>query len=143
MGIKRLSSDIDNYIDAKIKRAEDVLINALEYVAIECQNEARNNGSYQDQTGNLRSSVGYVIVRNGEVVKKSKFPIVKNGSYGQKEGLSLSARLALEYRDGIALIVVAGMNYAAYVETSRNVLTSSELLAERLVPKMLKDLGFR
>ena len=34
------------------------------------------------------------------------------------------------------------MNYAVYVEgRGRNVLTSSKLLAERIVPKMLADLG--
>jgi hypothetical protein len=35
------------------------------------------------------------------------------------------------------------MNYAAYVERNGyNVLTSAELLADELVPKLLKQLGF-
>ena len=53
------------------------------------------------------------------------------------------SRLASEHKTGICLIVVAGMNYAVYVEgRGKNVLTSAKLLADRLVPQMLEQLGF-
>ena len=32
---------------------------------------ARRSGSYKDQTGNLRSSIGYIIAKDGEVVKEN------------------------------------------------------------------------
>ena len=42
---------------------------------------------------------------------------------------------------GVALVVVAGMNYAAYVEArGKNVLSSAEHLAERELPRMLEKL---
>ena len=62
---------------------------------------------------------------------------------GKKEGAELLSDLIGRNTQGIVLIVVAGMNYAAYVETNRNVITSAELLAEDLVPKLLRQLGFQ
>ena len=54
------------------------------------------------------------------------------------------SKLISENSKGIVLIVVAGMNYARYVEKmGLNVLDSSEMLAKKLVPRMLKDLGFK
>ena len=54
------------------------------------------------------------------------------------------SKLISENPKGIVLIVVAGMNYARYVEKmGLNVLDSSEMLAKKLVPRMLKDLGFK
>lgn len=54
------------------------------------------------------------------------------------------SRLISENSKGIVLIVVAGMNYARYVEKmGLNVLDSSEMLAKKLVPIMLNDLGFK
>lgn len=32
---------------------------------------ARENGSYEDRTGNLRSSIGYIIVKNGDIVMEN------------------------------------------------------------------------
>ena len=49
-------------------------------------------------------------------------------------------KIKADYPQGLALIVCAGMNYAAYVENihHRDVLTSAELVAESLANKLLK-----
>ena len=49
-------------------------------------------------------------------------------------------KIKADYPQGLALIVCAGMNYAAYVENihHRDVLTSAELVAESLAEKLLK-----
>ena len=66
-----------------------------------------------------------------------------------KEGQAVLDKLAEEfaakYPKGIVLIVAAGMKYAVYVEEihNLNVLTSSELLADELVPRLLLQLGFK
>ena len=121
---------------------------AIEYnlrvIGEKCINEARSAGSYLDQTGNLRSSVGYVIVRDGEIISKSTFPVVKNGSEGSKEGLQYAKSLAAEAPKGYCLIVVAGMKYARYVEArGRNVLQTSEQLAQAEAEKLLRKLGIK
>ena len=50
-------------------------------------------------------------------------------------------KLAKDFTKGYALIVVAGMNYAYYVETlNKDVLDSAERYAMRVTPKMMSDL---
>ena len=44
-------------------------------------------------------------------------------------------------KQGICLIVTAGMNYAVYLEAKgRDVLTSAEVLAKQELPRMLNEL---
>ena len=130
-------------IDEFTEQAENAIINILMYVGESCITEARDNGSYMDQTGNLRSSIGYVVVNNGKIVGMKVGEQVKDGTEGKGKAESYMTRLASEHSTGICLIVVAGMNYAVYVEgRGKNVLSSAELLAERMVPQMLEQLGF-
>ncbi|MCC8153703.1 MAG: hypothetical protein LIP01_05480 [Tannerellaceae bacterium] len=144
MPIRRTTSpkNIDKYIKQEIKRREKVIINIFRYVGERCVIEGRTNGNYTDRTGNLRSSIGYVIVKDGRIVHTSSFPQLKDGTDGMVQGEKYAKSLAKQYSKGIVLIVVAGMKYAAFVEALENfnVLSSAELLAKRLLPKMLKEL---
>lgn len=117
------------------------MINNLKYVGESCVNEARNNHRYKDQTGNLTSSIGYMLLEDGKVLKESAFPVVKSGSKGAAEGRKFIQSLVSGNTSGLTLIVVAGMEYAVYVEAKNlNVLDSAEQLAERLLPQILKAL---
>lgn len=124
----------------RLKRA---IIYNLCVVGEKVRNEALDNGSYTDRTKNLRSSVGYVVVVDGQVYKMSAFGKPDGNNDGRSTGMSYARSLAGKFPKGIVLIVVAGMRYASYVSAKGyNVLDSSELLADQLVPKMLKQLGF-
>ena len=136
-------SELDAWIDSKADNARKVIIDRLCYIGSLCINEAREHGDYNNPTGNLRSSIGYEVVVDGQVYEKSVVEMTKNGTEGRKEADAYLSRLVSEHKTGISLIVVAGMNYAVYVEgRGKNVLTSAKLLAERLVPQMLEQLGF-
>lgn len=147
MGIKLTTSigEIDKELyEFEMKIHQDI-IKVLSYVGEKCVTEARDRTqeeSWFDQTGNLRSSIGYVIYHNGVEVKTSSFQEVKNGSDGPKYGKTLAEQIASEHLTGYVLIVVAGMHYADYVEAkdNKNVLASSYALANSLVPKMMKEL---
>lgn len=79
---------------------------------------ARKNGSYKDQTGNLRSSIGYVVTKDGEVVIEN-FKESDKGSdkaTGRFKGRRLAIDISLSYPEGYVLVGVAGMEYAAAVE---------------------------
>lgn len=146
MGIKAITpkKHIEKYTIEQIRRIEQSIINVFMYVGEICVNEARANGGYTDQTGNLRSSVGYVVLHNGRVVSSMNFEQVKQGSTGVKNGEKFIKQLIGQFDTGFALIVVVGMEYAAYVEArGLNVLASSELKAADIAPKMLKKLGFK
>lgn len=145
MPIKQLTpmSEIENYAEEQLNRLNAVLLRNLAYIGEMCLNRARQTDSYKDRTGNLRSSIGYVISVDGRIVKASDFKVVKEGRDGAKDGLSFARRIARSYPQGLCLIVVAGMKYAAYVSAKGfDVLDSSELLAESLTNRILKQLGF-
>lgn len=130
-------ADIEAKINKKIEENLYEIIHTLEYVGIRCVSDAIANRGYTDQTGNLKASIGYMVLNNGVIVSASE------GSASPQSREFMTGLIA-EHSRGIVLVVVAGMNYASYVEaTGRNVLASAELLAEREVPEMLKQLGFK
>ena len=146
MGIKQVTPqrEINNYIDSKLETWRKIIIRNLASVGEQVLNAARSTDSYKDQTGNLRSSIGYVIVEDGQVIDVSNFETVKQGREGSRVGSEYIKSLAEKFRTVIVLLVCAGMNYATYVSANGyDVLDSAELLADRLVPKMLKQLGLK
>lgn len=127
-------SEIDVLIKVEAERVDKLIIQAFSKLGDMCVAEARDRAqeeSWFNQTGNLRSSVGYVVVCHGRIVKNSDFGTVLQGSEGSRAGKALAEELARKYSTGFALIVVAGMNYAELVEAkeSKSVLASAELLA--------------
>ena len=136
-------SQIDEYIEQHIERLKQAIIYNFCAIGEKVRNEALDNGSYEDQTKNLRSSIGYVVVVDGQVHQIGEFGKSNGNNEGKTEGISYARSLIKKHPKGIVLIVVAGMKYASYVSAKGyNVLDSSELLAEQLVPKLLKQLGF-
>lgn len=101
---------------------------------------------YTVQTGNLVSSVGYAVVQDGQIVTMSSFQAVQgradkngiplgDGQEGSAKGKEYVKELAMRFPQGYALILVAGMHYASYVQElyHRDVLVSGSLVAEQLV----------
>jgi hypothetical protein len=141
MGIRMTTNmgDMEAYIKRQTEKRIQAVIYRLNNIGVQCVNEAKTGRTYTPRTQALLNSTGYAIVRDGIIVSGTNFQ-GKSGSIGEQK----IKELALKYPKGIALIVVAGMNYAAYVEAKGfNVLTSAELLAEKLVPEMLKELGIK
>ena len=136
---------IGDKINASVEARLQVIVNTLCYVGEQCIIEARDGGTYTDQTGNLRSSIGYAVVWDGKVVQRDCIEKIKQGDKGVSDGNEyLSKCIKGRRRKGIVLIVTAGMNYAEYVEAKGfNVLTSAELKAGPLVKSLLTRLGFR
>lgn len=126
----------------RLQIIEKAIIASLKRLGEECVRVARIEGNYVDQTGNLRSSIGYVLVANGVVVD-SDFDTANSDQDGKGvvTGRAFAEEKASQYSTGYALVVVAGMNYAAAVESrSRDVLTSSETYAKQRLPLMLAAL---
>lgn len=103
---------------------------------------------YIDWTANLRSSIGYVVLWDGKVVQQSDFSPVRgkrgtSGVEGTRQGREFLQKLIDENGEGLVLIVVAGMPYAAYVEAlGYDVLDSAEIKAEEIVKRLLSKLKF-
>ena len=135
-------NDIDATFKALLAEVDRQLIESLTSVGEEAVKLAKMippERGFKDRTGNLRSSIGYVVLVDGKPVNVA-FAAVKGGHAGVNEGQRLALQVGSK-TEGCALVVVAGMNYAVHVESKgRDVLTSAEKFAEKEVAKHLADL---
>lgn len=136
--------DVRKRFDAFLNEIEKKQIARLQRLGEMCLVEARTNKGYMMQTGALLSSTGYEVFVDGVAIH-SQFDAASGeesnaAEMGIKSGQSIAETIGKGTK-GIALVVVAGMNYAAYVEAKGyNVLSSAEHLAERELPRMLEKL---
>lgn len=135
-------SDIKAGFDNLLDEIQKMQIKILQELGERCVRHARSipkEQGFEDQTGNLRSSIGYAVFVDGVAIH-SVYDEVNGGTVGAKAGEALAQRIG-EQTKGFCLVVTAGMNYAQYVESSgRDVITSAEQLAERELPRMLDEL---
>ena len=132
-GIDKYEKQIESdYIERLINTGEKAV-----QVAIE-------RGNYQNITGNLRSSIGYIIAYNGHIIKEGGFYKMQgkgknmqhvvfttktgkhvdfwakgkfgDGQEGSNKGLEF-ARSKIQGTIGYAFILVAGMEYASHVSS--------------------------
>lgn len=136
--------DVRKRFDAFLNEIEKKQIARLQRLGEMCLVEARTNKGYMMQTGALLSSTGYEVFVDGVAIH-SQFDAASGAESnaaetGIKSGQNIAETIGKGTK-GIALVVVAGMNYAAYVEAKGyNVLSSAEHLAERELPRMLDTL---
>lgn len=124
----------------KMDRIDKAIISRLTYVGEQFVATARLNGTYQDRTGNLRSSIGYLVLKRGKVVSISSFESSNNNS-GAITGKKFILELSEKFPAGYVLICAAGMEYAAAVESrGKDVITGSSGLAENKVKVALANL---
>jgi hypothetical protein len=146
MGIKAkfTKADIQRILEVKTKRIDQAVVNRLIKTGEEFVRMAREKGSYNDITGNLRSSVGYVVLDNGKRVAED-LQLSERGS--DKQGGLNKAKAHIQdvisrYVTGKVLVGFAGMEYAASVESrGKDVITSSAINAERTLKEALRNLG--
>lgn len=147
MGItmKIKMSEVSKLIASTINDVENAVVTRLSVLGEDCVNLARDRtpeASWIDRTGNLRSSIGYVIAHNGKIIHYSDFKQVKQGNEGTKVGKDLATEIVKRTVGDYVLVVVAGMNYAEYVEArdNKDVLATPELFARKELPKMMEKL---
>lgn len=148
MGIKLTTShaQIEATIKAKTDIAKAAITREMGVIGEKVVNYARTNGSglkdYIDRTGNLRSSIGYTLVQDGTEQQSGGFQQVQSGAEGVQKGRALAQEIAAQNPTDTTLVVVAGMNYANYVERrGYDVLAGAKLECERLVKEMLKKVN--
>ena len=131
-------------LDVFFKKKEESYLSRLADAGERACATAVADGSYQNITGNLRSSIGYVIGYNGRVLREGGFHKTQgrgrnmehvmfttrngkkvdfwakgkygDGSEGSKRGLEIARSIILKSR-GYAYVLVVGMEYASYVNS--------------------------
>lgn len=109
---------VENFFNYFIDRAEEQILKNLQWAGEVFVKEARLSGSYNDHTGSLRSSIGYIIIKDGDVLSEN-FQLSEKGTdrhSGLRQGKKLVEEITKLYPSGYILIGVAGMDYAACVE---------------------------
>jgi len=111
-----------------VAKIESDIFRIMQYVGEKFIKDARlmskAEGGFGDDTGNLRSSIGYFILRNGNIVKEN---LKGDGSTKiTADGMSAARRAVneVEVNSSLQLVGVAGMDYASAVESrGLNVIT--------------------
>lgn len=139
---KAAGGDIRKALQQQMARIRKAMIYNLLYVGEAALKQARDGHKYLNQTGNLASSVGYCILENGKPLYKSTFQHVSDGADGAKKGEEFLEQVIAENPTGLVFIMVAGMSYAKYVEAMNlDVLDSAEMLAEKMIPIIMNEIG--
>ena len=125
---KYSQSDVKRFFEAYYREVEAKLIEMLEYVGEGFVGEARSmtklEGGFGDVTGNLRSSIGYFIVKDGAIIKEN-VELSEKGT-DKHSGLSKAKAFIQQIKEsgGLRIYGVAGMEYAEEVESKGlNVIT--------------------
>jgi len=143
MGLRPLYTrqDVEGVFDGFLDDVQVMEVQTLQYVGEEFINRARSMRTYTDRTGNLRSSIGYILAVDGKVHSE-------NSSGPEAEGASRGKELAGEllseemYGQGIVLIGYAGMDYAGYVESlGYDVITGPASEAMKLLQQIISELS--
>ena len=139
-GIRALftGKQVQNVLDSFIEEQERKSLLSLQYIGEEFVNKARLSGNYTDRTGNLRSSVGYIILHNGKVVDRN----FEGRRAGQDAGRKVASQVALQYPTGWVLIGVAGMEYAAYVEAKNYDVISGSAPGSSEIKSILSEIKY-
>ncbi|MGL6038687.1 MAG: hypothetical protein ACRC0E_07350 [Soonwooa sp.] len=123
-----------------------MLQDAFELSLLEISNMAKMTDTYTDRTNNLRSSIGYVLFHDGQIVA-SKFEQSGVGTQGQgtqgvQKGLEVAQNaINGSETDGFIAVYVAGMDYARAVENKGfDVITGSWLQFDNVLQKELKNI---
>lgn len=112
------------------KRIEEAILLRLQRIGEQFVTNARQKADFTDRTGNLRSSIGYVILKNGQQLVEN-FQQRAGGPEGEEKAREVMEEAKKKFPTGFVLIGVAGMDYAAAVESNGyDVITSSAGLAE-------------
>lgn len=138
---------VQGILELQLRRVEDAIGFNFRVIGEGSVNHARKHGSYTDQTGNLRNSIGYVIAFDGKIIECE---------FKRSSGITDKAAFLVDNKihdmlagdTGYTLLVIAGMNYARSVENrGKNVLSGTEkYLKDEVKVKMrniLSKAGFR
>lgn len=140
-------ANVRDYILKQTTRADTAVLNAYRFAGETFVRDARiktkAEGGFGDITGNLRSSIGYIIIKNGEQLDLNFQPADSgtDKATGIAKGITFAEQIAERYPKGLALICVAGMEYAAAVESKGyDVITGSTLDLETKLKGLLRQL---
>ncbi len=137
---KFTKAQITQLLQQRRQRVQDAVLSMLKRTGEQFVTNARENANFKDRTGNLRSSMGYVVLYNGQQISND-FKTVSGGKEGKQIAKEVIDAIKKEFPRGFVLIGVAGMDYAAAVEAKGyDVITASSTTAEETLKSAVKQI---
>ena len=128
--------NVNRKVDRFVVSIEQRIVWTLAMVGEAFVNAPRNTQTYQDQTGNLRSSIGYIIAKDGMIIQEN----IEGRAEGRAQAKEVANEVLRENTSGFVLIGVAGMEYACAVESKGyDVITGSIPAAKALLKRKIKE----
>ena len=119
-------------------RLEKAAIFLMQYLGEELVKYAKDKHNYTDRTGNLTNSIGYAVAKGNEIVF---YGGPGQSGAGADAALQVAMKMIESLPNRLSLVIVAGMNYAAYVEAKGyNVILPAELKAKTDFPQAMQKL---
>lgn len=140
--IKISKSNLKKDLEEMIRRINAITVNELHNVGLQIITEARLKsghevGGFNDQTGALRASIGYIVLHNGSVLVTDFDELNDTTGAGAQNGLDYANEVGLNYPKGFVLVMVAGQEYATYVEDlGYDVISGSTMMAGKLMKEI-------
>lgn len=150
MGIKRTTSEkaVLGALLATAEAQRKLVLTDLGYIGESAVRHARQNHSYKDQTGNLTSSIGYVVYEDDKPIQMSQFERVvgtdtNTQQNGSEVGRQFAEQVAKVAKQKHKLVIVAGMEYAEAVQAKGyEVLQGAIILAKNLLKRWYPNAKF-
>jgi len=128
---------VDKQIEKFVNDRRDDVVDVFKFQGESFLNDYRDTGSYIDQTGNLRASGGYFVKNGNETLESG----LGDTATGKAAAIETMNQVPIE-KDELALIGVAGMEYADSVESrGRDVITPMAQRAAKELELFLKELA--
>ena len=120
MGIRLANSkkDLDRMTVGCLHLLREEILRSLMILGEQSVRRVRDRAgedSWYDDTGNLRSSIGYGVYDHSNIIVTSAFEQVKQGSKGSAEGSRMINEIASEYRKVYALVVIAALGVLLFI----------------------------
>lgn len=140
--IDKIFGEIESKVAPVIEQA---IADAFELAMLDCVKAAKSTNTYKDQTNHLRSSIGYQLYNRGQLVSEN-FSKAGTGTEGDasgsgmQKGREVAQEAAKLWPQDIIGVVVAGADYALYVESrGYDVITGSSQQLKTILQERMRE----
>lgn len=130
--IPSIIKQLDNYKS----RIDEEMVASLVSAGNTIVNMAKDTHTYKNRSGNLEASTGFGVVVRGQLVEYGGFD---SSFIGGNVGVEKLKSIIDEAKEEYSIIIVAGMEYATYVERSGYVVLDNARYDGESVLKELLD----
>lgn len=114
---KLVDSDMKVWFDELLKDWRRAGKKHVDMIRKKTKMHETDKSTFGNITWNLRSSIGYLIIFDGEIIEEY-FPVAGPGAEGAIIGVDWAREVGLQINEyeGIQMVIAAGMEYAVFVE---------------------------